>query len=126
MRTAEVRHKGGSTIGTRVELSGRSLVAMPDHDLAVWDPAAERRARTCCCTTRSTSRTRPPDHGLFGHSPIEWAVRFARVAEVGHLVLTHHAPTRTDDELDAIAGEFSAPVLGLRVSVPREDKTVAV
>ena len=41
------------------------------------------------------------DRRGFGHSTPEDALEIARKAEVGRLVLTHHDPGRTDDELDA-------------------------
>ena len=42
----------------------------------------------------------------YGHSRIEDAIETAQAAEVDRLVLFHHAPTRTDDELDAIVNRF--------------------
>ena len=38
----------------------------------------------------------------FGHGTVEHAVEIAQRAGARRLVLTHHAPTRTDDEVDAI------------------------
>ena len=43
-----------------------------------------------------------PGVGFLGHSSVEYSVALAREAGVGTLALFHHAPSRTDDELDAI------------------------
>ena len=40
-------------------------------------------------------------HG-WGHSPIEYVLDVAQAACVKHLVLFHHDPDRTDDELDRL------------------------
>ncbi|MGB9739224.1 MAG: MBL fold metallo-hydrolase [Chloroflexus aggregans] len=44
----------------------------------------------------------------YGHSRIEDAIEVAQQAGVERLFIFHHAPTRTDDELDAIAARFRA------------------
>jgi phosphoribosyl 1,2-cyclic phosphodiesterase len=122
VRTAVVRHKGGRTIGIRVERDGRSLVYIPDHDLAEPDPDALALARDAHVLLhdaqyRSSEIARFRD---YGHSTIESAHRFAAEAGVRHLVLTHHAPGRTDAELDAIRTEWSHVVAGMRTSVARQ------
>lgn len=43
-----------------------------------------------------------PSHRGWGHSTWRTAVEIARRSAVGTLVLTHHSPSRTDAELDAI------------------------
>ena len=43
-----------------------------------------------------------PDHVGWGHSAIEHVIGFARKAEVGTVVLFHHDPYHTDDELDEL------------------------
>ncbi len=43
----------------------------------------------------------------YGHSTVEQALALAAEAGVGELVLFHHAPGRTDDQIDAIAGSVS-------------------
>lgn len=103
---AEVAHKGGRTYGYRLEHGGRSVAYLPDHapveglpagllalvggvDVLVHDGqflAAERATAL-----------------LFGHSTVDDAVALAMRAGAGRLVLTHHAPDRTDDELDTLA-----------------------
>jgi len=43
-----------------------------------------------------------PGRAYLGHSAIDYAVRLAQIARAGQLMLFHHDPPRTDDELDAI------------------------
>ena len=47
---------------------------------------------------------------LFGHATVDEAIRLATEAKVGTLVLFHHAPARTDAQLDALACELAAPM----------------
>ena len=46
----------------------------------------------------------------YGHATVNDAIALAVRAKVGTLVLTHHSPTRTDDELDLLAATVSAPM----------------
>lgn len=126
--TAEVRHKGGRTIGIRVELDGRSLVYLPDHDLEEPDPAALQLARGADVLVHDAQYTAGEirDFRTYGHSTIERACAFAAAADVGHLVLSHHAPNRTDDELDRIAAETERDGPGLRVTVAVQGSAVRV
>jgi phosphoribosyl 1,2-cyclic phosphodiesterase len=42
----------------------------------------------------------------FGHAAAEYAVELGRRAGAGRVVLFHHKPDRTDDQLDVIARRF--------------------
>ena len=44
----------------------------------------------------------------FGHSTVDYAVALAERCEVGQLLLFHHDPWRTDDEVDAIVDRWRA------------------
>jgi ribonuclease BN (tRNA processing enzyme) len=48
------------------------------------------------------------DRWMFGHSAIDYAVELAQRARAKRLMLFHHDPSRTDDQLDAIAAELQA------------------
>jgi phosphoribosyl 1,2-cyclic phosphodiesterase len=113
---ADVAHKGGRTYGFRVEADGRSIAYLPDHapteglapavralvadvDVLLHDGqylAAERRTALA-----------------YGHSVVDDIVRLAGDAGVRRLILTHHAPDRTDDQLD----ELAAAMIGAAVPV---------
>jgi ribonuclease BN (tRNA processing enzyme) len=128
VRTSAVHHKGGPTIGIRVERSGRALVYIPDHDLGQHDPLAlalARKADVLLHDGQYLAQELDRYRG-YGHSTVEAAIEFARRAEVKHLVLTHHAPFRTDRALDDIAAEFEGDRHGLLVTVGAQGGLMAV
>ena len=59
----------------------------------------------------------------YGHSTLGDVVAFAEACEVGRLVLFHHGPGRTDDAIDRILDELSAP---MPVSAAREGDELEV
>jgi ribonuclease BN (tRNA processing enzyme) len=128
VRTAEVRHKGGRTVGVRVERDGRSLVHLPDHDLAEPDPAALELARGADLLVHDAQYLASEIDRFrgYGHSTVDQACAFADAAGVGRLLLTHHAPFRTDDELDAIAAAWARTPGGRPVAVAREGDRLEV
>lgn len=106
--TALVRHGAGRTVGIRVEAEGRSIAYLPDHDLSTPDPAAERLAAGADLLLHDAHHHATDTRLVesFGHSSIQDACRFADAVGVGSLVLVHHAPDRTDLELDRVAAGF--------------------
>ena len=123
---AEVRHKGGRTLGHRVRSAEGSFAYLPDHapsrgmtrevgallegvDVLLHDAQfteAERRLADD-----------------YGHATVEETIALAGRSGVGLLVLFHHSPVRTDDQLDRIVDglETDVPILvareGMRLSV---------
>lgn len=55
----------------------------------------------------------------WGHSYPEYAVALSKLADVKHLVLFHHAPDATDDDLDDLAAAWE-PHRSPRVTLARE------
>ena len=47
--------------------------------------------------------------GYLGHASVEYAVALGVEAAVGTVVLFHHAPTRTDDEIDVLLAASRKP-----------------
>ena len=45
----------------------------------------------------------------WGHSSVEQACDFAKLANIERLSISHHSPSRTDEELDEIADTFTSP-----------------
>jgi phosphoribosyl 1,2-cyclic phosphodiesterase len=102
IRTARLKHPGG-VIGYRVEYGGKACVYMTDVAAAAdeIDPkAADLAAHAdlliydCMYTDREVA-----EHGGYGHSTWQRAVRLCRVAGVAKVALFHHAPERTDKAL---------------------------
>ncbi|MEO3857642.1 MBL fold metallo-hydrolase [Acrocarpospora sp. B8E8] len=108
VRQAEITHKGGVTVGTRVELGGTSVVYLPDHAPQLGSSAAEELAADADLLIHD-GQFRPEEQALadaYGHATITDALAFAERCGARRLLLTHHAPTRTDDQLDALAKEW--------------------
>ena len=109
----EVRHPGGA-LGyrfTETGRKGRSLVYISDNELGDaerYGPPNGWRQRLVDFTRGAsvlvhdaTYTTEEYDHHRgWGHSTFHDAVEFAMEAGVGTLVLFHHEPRRTDDEVD--------------------------
>jgi phosphoribosyl 1,2-cyclic phosphodiesterase len=102
-------HPGGGA-GYRVECAGRSVVYLTDNELAPPYAVATdfegfvrfcRRADVLIHDAQYLEADMPHKHG-WGHSLVSQACRLAVAAQVKHLILYHHDPDRTDDELDTI------------------------
>jgi phosphoribosyl 1,2-cyclic phosphodiesterase len=133
----EIPHKGGRTFGYRITDSrGASMAYLSDHGPISLGPgpcghgeyhAAARElvdgVDVLVHDAQYTAAEFEARRG-FGHSTVDYAVGLATECHVGSLLLFHHDPPRTDDELDAVvAGFASAPV---RVAAAREGAVVMV
>lgn len=132
----EIPHKGGRTIGYRVSDGHRALAYVTDHCPTVFGPGADglgvyheavldltAEADLLVHDAQLVAGEVPAEAG-FGHAAAEYAVGLAVRARARRVALFHHKPSRTDDELDAIARRFIGaplPVLvaaeGLRVTL---------
>lgn len=111
---AEIPHKGGRTFGYRVTDHGASLAYLSDHwpvgmgggedGLGEYHPAATTLARSVDVLIHDAQYTAAEfaARRSFGHSAVEYAVGLAEAAGARRLVLFHHDPFRTDDEIDAL------------------------
>lgn len=119
----EIPHKGGRTLGFRVTDGGRSFAYLSDHSpvafgdgpdgLGEYHPAALELARGVNVLVHDAQHT-IEEYALkrdWGHSAVEYAIGLGVEAGVGEVVLFHHDPPRTDDQLDAIvAAHANDPV----------------
>jgi phosphoribosyl 1,2-cyclic phosphodiesterase len=110
IRTCDLFHPGGS-LGYRFEVGGKSLVYCTDaeHDDGPMDRKLTEFASGADAFILDAMYTPEEYEGKvggprvgFGHSTYAFATRVAREAGVKHLVLCHHDPGRTDDQLDAL------------------------
>ncbi|MGZ4594762.1 MAG: MBL fold metallo-hydrolase [Actinomycetes bacterium] len=128
VRACEVAHKGGRTFGYRVEDVTGSIAYLPDHAPALGCSDEVRDLVSGVDVLVHDAQFRHSEREIadrYGHATINDAVALAVAADVGTLVLSHHAPTRTDEALDEIAAEVcqASPV---PVLVAREGDTIIV
>lgn len=105
---ARIGHRG-RTHGVRVESGGRSFAYLPDHSPATASrplAAAARRLAAGVDVLLHDAQFTAAERATadaYGHATVDDAVAFSEQCGARALVLTHHAPSRTDDELDAVA-----------------------
>jgi len=115
VRSTDVAHQG-PTVGYRLEEDGRSLAYLPDHEpslgveLAELPPAwisghAVAAGVDVLFHDAQYGDHEYPDHVGWGHSALEHVLRFAQKSDVGRVVLFHHDPYHTDEELEALLAE---------------------
>ncbi len=105
-----VAHRG-STVAYRIEEKGRSFAYIPDHepalgvDLEKVEPewvsgfSVAHGADVLFHDSQYTEEEYP-NHRAWGHSSIAHTVTFGLMTKVRNLVLFHHDPAHTDDELE--------------------------
>jgi phosphoribosyl 1,2-cyclic phosphodiesterase len=125
----DIHHKLSRTFGFRVTDGARTFAYLSDHwqtALGVYDDAARALATGADLLVHDAQYTVEEfaERADFGHSTIEHAIGLAEACGVPRVLLFHHDPDRTDDDLDAIvdkcAGgpvEVSAAVEGSIVEV---------
>jgi ribonuclease BN (tRNA processing enzyme) len=130
----EIPHKGGRTLGYRVSDGRRVLAYVTDHCPTVLGPGADGLGayHEAALDLAADADLLVHDAQLvaeevaaeasFGHAAAEYAVGLAQRAGARRVALFHHKPSRTDDQLDALAYRFAdAP---LPVLVAAEGQTV--
>lgn len=110
---SELNHPNGA-LAYRFDLGGHSVVYASDHEHG--NPEADERLVALAhgadaliydamyTPEEYSGRGGRPGKTGWGHSTWEEGVRTARAAGVGTLVLFHHEPTRSDEELEEIVG----------------------
>ena len=131
----EVPHKGGRTFGFRVSDGSGTLAYLPDHCPTVFGPGpdgwgqyhdAALELAQAADVLLHDAQLLPGElaaQAQFGHAAADYAVELGRRAGVRAVALCHHAPGRTDDELDALAARLGA-VPGVSVSVSAQGEVM--
>ena len=114
----EIPHKGGRTFGYRVSDGTATLAYLSDHcptrvgpgpeGLGEYHEAALALTRGCDLLIHDAQYTDAelPGRADFGHSAMGYAIGLAEEAGAGRLLLYHHDPPRTDDQLDDLLASF--------------------
>ncbi|MBV9935955.1 MAG: MBL fold metallo-hydrolase [Actinobacteria bacterium] len=133
-----VAHQG-PTLGYRIEEGGRSLAYIPDHEPSIgvdlrslgedWlSGHAVAREADVLIHDAQYSEEEYPLHVGWGHSSIEHVVTFAQLAKVKRLLLFHHDPHHSDEELDALCVRAQElwPDCGDRLAVGAEGMEIVL
>ena len=124
----EVPHKGGRTFGYRISDGRVTLAYISDHcptalgpgpdGLGEYHEAALRLVSGCDILFHDAQYTDEelPARGYFGHSSPGYAVNLAKRAGVKRLVLYHHDPWRTDEEIDTIASLYRGAAVAVEAA----------
>jgi phosphoribosyl 1,2-cyclic phosphodiesterase len=129
VRKARLSHPG-LTFGYRIEEEGRSFVYISDNEVDVAPPEllediidlaqdADLLLHDCQFTEAEY-----PSHRGWGHSTPRQAIRLASEADVEHLVLFHHDPAHSDEQVEALAEEAYALAGGIAITIAREGESV--
>lgn len=109
VRAVDVVHKGGRAFGYRVSHGGSSFAYVPDALDANEDALLELATDATVFVRGAPFVAAESERAeAFGHGTVEAAAEIARRARAGRLVLTHHAPNRTDADVFAIAERLGA------------------
>jgi ribonuclease BN (tRNA processing enzyme) len=120
--TAELIKHPGPTVGYRIEENGHALAYLPDHEPALGSDLASvepewisglglAEGADVLLHDAQYTRAEYDERIGWGHSSTEDVVTFARRAGVPRLVLFHHDPLHSDEQLEAVlarANELNA------------------
>ncbi len=129
VRAREIPHKGGRTFGYRVTDGEVTISYLSDHSPITLGPgpdgmgpyheAAIELVDGADLVIHDAQYTRadfgPRKH--YGHSTVEYAVGLAESGGAARLLLFHHDPSRTDDELDQIMAGLAPSAVDIEAAV---------
>ena len=109
---APVMHRG-PTVGWRLDEGGRSLVYLPDHEPALGTDFRTAEVAWVSGYALATgadvllhdaqyTEEEFESHRGWGHSSVAHVVGYATLVGVQQLVLFHHDPSHTDEDLEAL------------------------
>jgi phosphoribosyl 1,2-cyclic phosphodiesterase len=116
----EIPHKGGRTFGYRISDGHSTITYMPDHcptslgpgpdGYGEYHPAALELAAGSDVLVHDAQLipSELSTEAVMGHACGDYAAALARQAGVRSVLLFHHRPNRTDEEIAAIVASFPA------------------
>jgi phosphoribosyl 1,2-cyclic phosphodiesterase len=109
VRAVDVVHKGGRAFGYRVSCAGATFAYVPDALDANEEALLELATDAAVFVRGAPFVANESDRAVaYGHGTAEAAADLAERAGARRLVLTHHAPNRTDADVLAIAERLGA------------------
>jgi phosphoribosyl 1,2-cyclic phosphodiesterase len=132
----DISHSPTRTFGLRVSDDSATIAYLSDHrpgpaylggEGPLHEESALRLARDCDVLIHDAQHldAEYEARAYMGHSPVGYALALAEAAGARRLVLFHHDPGRTDEEIDAIASSVvESPVAvtiateGMELDVP--------
>jgi ribonuclease BN (tRNA processing enzyme) len=123
----EIPHKGGRTYGYRIASNGsdgnaRSVAFLPDHSPTVCGEGRDGLGEVHEAALDLATGADVIIHGgqftsderaiaaTYGHATIEYACQLAERAGTGQLLLVHHSPARTDEQVDGLRKRYGTSV----------------
>jgi phosphoribosyl 1,2-cyclic phosphodiesterase len=138
VHAANVVHQG-PTVGYRIEENGKVLAYVPDHEPSVgvaldrqpadWISGHEvAHHADLLFHDAQYGDDEYPNHVGWGHSAIDHVLALAQKLEVDELVLFHHDPYHSDDELEALLADAKLRWNGRgdKVCLAREGMTMTI
>ncbi|MDQ1532408.1 MAG: hypothetical protein QOF28_169 [Actinomycetota bacterium] len=138
IRAAKVQHQG-PTVGYRIEENGHAFVYLPDHEPSLggtlrgldteWMSGHDiANGADVLLHDAQYGDDEYPNHIGWGHSSLADALEFADKSDVSQLVLFHHDPYHTDDELEALLTivQSQRPTMRERVCLAYEGMTITL
>ena len=131
----DIPHKGGRTLGFRIEGDGGSMAYLSDHGPVAIGPgpegwgeyhdAALALADGVDLLLHDAQHTTAefPAKATWGHTTADYAVELGVRAGARTVVLFHHDPNREDDDVDALVASFAGA--GVRVIGAVEDDVLS-
>lgn len=125
------------TVGFRIMNGGSVVTYLPDHEPALGDESLSRpttwisglglaSSSDVLIHDSQYSTEEYPSHRGWGHSSIEQAMEFARLAEVRMLVPFHHDPSHSDGDLVRLMDEAQNRVNPPFAVVPAQEGATIV
>jgi phosphoribosyl 1,2-cyclic phosphodiesterase len=116
----EIPHKGGRTMGLRISDGRSSIAYLSDHSphdlgpgadgLGELHPAAMDLVAGVDLLLHDAQYTSAelPGRASWGHAAAQYCITLAQKCQVGRVLLFHHDPSRTDDQVLALRDELAA------------------
>jgi ribonuclease BN (tRNA processing enzyme) len=134
----EIPHAGGRTFGYRVSDGSSTVAYLSDHGPRAvmgegpdgWGPYHDAAMTLCAGADllihdAQHSATELAGVYRYGHSAADYGVELARRAGVAQVLLFHHDPDRTDEQVDTMVRDLRHPG-GPHVDTAREDSVIVL